>query len=535
MLSASTITSQPRAVSSPMTLSSILECREDQPDMTTLTLPDHCGTLRSYETGHGIPNPVALAEAPSSYAGYVLAEEPYSSSDNSFRVSCLRSHGANLPTPETYGLIEDSRLQFSLMPHSRPPFAIINSQIWPLPFHVAQAQSVWESFGESASSASRAWSESRNKPLAQCSSRGIGISCEYTPSIAENADVRNSTSTASFNSSTSTSYSGTVLGVDLDLQYDFRHSLSHSRTPTPEVSPCLSSKMRDIECQRHSPSLPQTRQELFISSAHKLVTSSALTSLLPIATASGIIHLNCNTSKISFDSPSGNHIQAVDNSKVRAGSLAHEEILTSSNMSTDQMLFEGRGDEVNIHGLPPVRLLLAPPTTSATLSIPLPAHLRLHYDYKTSAKVDIEPCEMILENKHPVRGCDGVIKSRSLTVSCEHRQTHVQTQPCGHDRKHHSTQSILQNLRETAVDYSTRIRNSNSQFFTRLRKARKLQTSKTIGTSNLLLAESSDTRALSRINNAIQRLTTRFGSTKQGDGILGASAAHTLRICFCQP
>jgi hypothetical protein len=102
---------------------------------------------------------------------------------------------------------------------------------------------------------------------------------------------------ASFCGTVSTSYSGTVVGVDVDLQHEFAHPVRRSRSATPVwFAP------RTAEDHGQAPGSG-------VDAAGYSVTSPALTSLLPIAAASGIVRSDYKRRVISYYSPSGRQIQ----------------------------------------------------------------------------------------------------------------------------------------------------------------------------------------------------------------------------------
>jgi hypothetical protein len=102
---------------------------------------------------------------------------------------------------------------------------------------------------------------------------------------------------ASFCGTVSTSYSGAVVGVDVDLQHEFAHPVCRSRSATPVW---FTAPPAEIQRQVPGPKVHATRYS---------VTSPALTSLLPIAAASGIVRSDYTKPTLCYYSPSGRQIE----------------------------------------------------------------------------------------------------------------------------------------------------------------------------------------------------------------------------------
>ena len=102
---------------------------------------------------------------------------------------------------------------------------------------------------------------------------------------------------ASFCGTVSTSYSGAVVGVDVDLQHEFAHPVCRSRSATPVW---FTAPPAEIQGQAPGPKVEAARYS---------VTSPALTSLLPIAAASGIVRSDYTKPTLCYYSPSGRQIE----------------------------------------------------------------------------------------------------------------------------------------------------------------------------------------------------------------------------------
>ncbi|KAF2642692.1 hypothetical protein P280DRAFT_271782 [Massarina eburnea CBS 473.64] len=228
---------------------------------------------------------------------------------------------------------------------------------------------------------------------------------------------------ASFCSTMSTSYSGTVLGVDLDLQHERPQSDHRSLTPlwfTPIES-------KDRNRAQKVPSAPQA-QEQRKHTPSRSMTSSALSALLPIAAAEGIVRPNYKTPQLSFFSPSGNLIQT-ENAAPPPTSPAHSPlnthypgtptISTSYYNNTESPAYDALSAAI---GLPPARPAPVPMTTPPQSSAPLPYHLRHHHNYQhpelsqITSEADSESYpQSIIRPGSAIKGCGGVIRRASLT------------------------------------------------------------------------------------------------------------------------
>jgi hypothetical protein len=233
------------------------------------------------------------------------------------------------------------------------------------------------------------------------------------PSFREYDHARDMSRNASFCSTMSTSYSGTVLGVDLDLHHDFSQPTRRPVTPvwfTPMESTDSASKMKH---QKEGEQLPPDS-----------VTSSALAALLPIAYAEGIVHRNSTTPKISFFSPSGNLFQAENSSPLltdttRLDSYCANPSATATSFYGNAQAFTAYDTLSASSGLPPPRPAAIPMTTPPQSYAPLPEHLRHHHNYRHLERSQITPessnySVTALSSGLEVRGCGGVIRPDSI-------------------------------------------------------------------------------------------------------------------------
>ena len=89
---------------------------------------------------------------------------------------------------------------------------------------------------------------------------GVSASSNATHSLTENDREQEASRNASFCSTMSTSYSGTVVGVDIDLQHDFPRPVRRSRSPTPVAPVWFTPQMAELERQASTSESPEAKQ-----------------------------------------------------------------------------------------------------------------------------------------------------------------------------------------------------------------------------------------------------------------------------------
>ncbi|KAF2248006.1 hypothetical protein BU26DRAFT_519790 [Trematosphaeria pertusa] len=323
------------------------------------------------------------------------------------------------------------------------------------------------------------------------------------PSVREfDHRARDSSQNASFCSTRSTSYSGTVLGVDLDLQLEFPHPARRSVTPvwfTPEsetkTRQQIERGMQPAEC----------KQPPFHS-----ITSSVLPALLPIAAAEGIVRPNQTTPQLSFFSPSGNLIQAEDSSSPSSNtshSSSYSYYTGTPTLSTSY--YNKNPNTLSAHaalsasiGLPPIRPAPVPLITPPHSTAPLPEHLRHHHNYQHAEKSQIVPdsepySDTTVGLGSVVKGCGGVIRTNSLTPHSGVRRSPVKSKP----KFTHATK-FGRSILSKGNNEASKSRFSILSSWPSTRKGRTLKKTPPLA------------RSPSRI---------------------GPIAGHALRVCFCQP
>jgi hypothetical protein len=364
---------------------------------------------------------------------------------------------------------------------------------------------------------------SRDEVAARYTPDGAGLYHNDEGSIRDHA--RDSSRNASFCSTMSTSYSGTVLGIDLDLQHDFLHS---TRRP---VTPVWFSHLEKVENDEQPPPPPPPRRQSQLESTKPFrphsITSSALTSLLSIAATEGIVQQNLNTPQISFYSPSGNLIQTQDNALTPTPA--------SSSRSRPSMYLAG-APVVEISGrnkatfpsahsvlsaavsLPPARPAPTPLTIPPQSTAPLPESLQHHHKYQRAEKTQIGSISssgptLIISSDSNVRGCGGLVRPTSL-------EPHggVSQAPQKHSRLEH------------AISRCHVRRRTGSRLFS-------LLPSWSASTST---CHSEFKHAVTRVGlrkkgmKLQKRRVPQISTVRENEGI-GSATGHALRICFCQP
>ena len=317
---------------------------------------------------------------------------------------------------------------------------------------------------------------------------------------------------ASFCSTQSTSYSGTVLGVDLDLQHDNSHSIRRSQSPPPPV--WFTPQMIELERQASYSDSPESVNAIGSTRPFsRSITSSALTSLLPIAAASGIVRPNYDTPKISFYSPSGNLIQPESSSPPGTSPSEHggSRTITTSHYNRHKVhVAESAGSL-------PIRLPLASMPTPPIHKTPLPLHLRHHHNYYQPESSQVSSDKTTVTTGRLVKGCDGVVRENSLTP-----RSGILSPPkeC---RIQRSTKLAIRDLRTEARFHKSRFLKlaAAHSFMPSLSKEKMLQTHRT-----------HDYNTYAKAPHAVKSQTQKSGHRED---VLVPLSAHALRVCFCRP
>lgn len=248
---------------------------------------------------------------------------------------------------------------------------------------------------------------------------GTAIYRSTAPSLYDHDRARD----ISLCSTASTSYSGPVVRIDLDLQQGNSNSPCRSSTPVwfgiPAPNQSQQKTERATPAPRHGP--PHS------------ITSSALPALLPIAAASGIVQPNQATRGVSFYSPSGNLIQADQNSR------SHPSSREPKTTHYHTVLSFSSGPSAR------PRPTTLPLTTPPQSSMPLPPHIskpkqECHHQRINS---QIIPETVTSSSSSKVKGCGGVMqRANSFTPRSGVRRSIVDPKSKQPHKPNHSSKRL---------------------------------------------------------------------------------------------
>ncbi|XP_014552570.1 hypothetical protein COCVIDRAFT_109956 [Bipolaris victoriae FI3] len=362
---------------------------------------------------------------------------------------------------------------------------------------------------------------------------GVSVSSDATNSWIEVDRAGDASQNASFCSTASTSYSGSVVGVDVDLQHEFPQKMYHSPSSTPVAPVWFTPQVTEPERHASLSGSPEAKQSPETERPRRSITSSALATLLPIAAASGIVQRNYETPKISFFSPSGRLIQPEGSSSPGTTSASD---FSSSPVANASASINPTPVSYSIFPatcLPPPRPSLRPMTTPPTSSVPVPANLRHHHNYRRPEKSQINP---EIEYTHSfndtglaVKRCDGIVRTGTLPINTQTRQPYGNTKAQHRYRRDRSVRLFKDNFRLKARSRRARLMTVMS---TTTAKGRNL------GKQDEAIIHTSMPHKRKRVSVATpdrKRLPSRHVRLEGKTGLLGPVAGHVLRICFCQP
>jgi hypothetical protein len=283
--------------------------------------------------------------------------------------------------------------------------------------------------------------------------------------------------------------------------------------------------MAELERQASCAEPPEIKQTTSTEATRRSITSSALTSLLPIAEASGIVRANYGTPKISFYSPSGNLIQPEgDSSPETSGSTTSLSTATTYyNISNRSSAHKTLSEAAR---LPLVRPALAPMTTPPTTTASLPVHLQHHHNYRRPQRCQIDSCESLVDPTPAVKGCGGVVRTHSFTLrSRTRRSPHKRTKSGSRHEPHRSAKSLVHDLRSDASFYKSRYIALAVQACALAPKSKRTRNNNKVPSSTQYTSKTPHRSARG----------AGASEDKIDKAVLGPLAGHALRICFCQP
>lgn len=233
----------------------------------------------------------------------------------------------------------------------------------------------------------------------------------------------------------------------------------------------------------------------------RLITSSALSALLPVAAAEGIVRPNFQAPRLSFYSPSGTLIEENANTQLprfqslgKSSSKRKASTLISGRSGTSRA-YDVLAAAAHGHSATPA---LAAVATPPQLSAPLPYHLRKHHDYQ-----QVEPLPSIDD-------CDAQ----------SHLPTHIRGYPAINGRK-----TMMDDTRMKCRSHTT-VSAEDTQFGCAF--------------SPVSGSEASRSRShqfpIWRPSQKGKTLQESQSDHRAGSGLsLVAGYGYAMRVCFCQP
>jgi hypothetical protein len=292
--------------------------------------------------------------------------------------------------------------------------------------------------------------------------------------------------------------------------------------------------MTELERQASSLEWPESEQAN-AEVTSRSITSSALTSLLPIAAASGIVRANYNTPKISFYSPSGNLIQHEGSSPDDFNTSPPGSPTPRISGYRNRTRFTAYHTSSATTCLPPIRPTLMPMTTAPICTSPLPEHLLHHHNYRRPERSQIESCEHLIEPTPPVQGCGGIVRPRSFTLRSETQHSPLQkkTDASSPPKRHRSTRSLVHDLRSDARFYKSRYIALAAQSYGL--GTSKMEAKATKNRATLHKRQLPNDMPGTAGQRASKPYTPAATEHPRHETALGPRAGLALRICFCQP
>ncbi|KAL6712196.1 hypothetical protein ACN47E_000073 [Coniothyrium glycines] len=343
---------------------------------------------------------------------------------------------------------------------------------------------------------------------------------------------------ASSCSTLSTSYSGTVLGVDLDIQHGPGGSLRRSNSPPGAAASAIwfSPQMTELERQASLPDSPGSQTSPIADGLSRSITSSALTALLPIAVASGIVQPYYSIPQITFHSPSGNFIQLQES--IAVGNDLHHSLNRSCINAHTGYLKTSQTDQIvqpDFEGLPAVRPALWPPIVPSMSSTPVPPNIRRRQDVQHTERLQMSSAEPLLVLAPQVKGCGGIIRSPSLNPSSGRIRQNTKSISSPSRFRYKSVRSVAYNIRYKVAHYKGHIAHKVTASCTSSRKR------STFGKQHAANGARPTTfnetmHGISTVDKRAPASQKKTRSNDMGDNSSrGTHVGDALRSCFCQP
>lgn len=360
----------------------------------------------------------------------------------------------------------------------------------------------------------------RTDESARCTFDGTPVYRSTAPSLFEYDRTRS----ISFCSTTSTTYSSTVLGIDLDLHHGFAPVDARSSTPAWFGAPGTNLSLDEVAALSPEAIGPATVRS---------ITSSALPLLLPIAAASGIVQPS-NATAMSFYSPTGNLIQAQP-----CGDAASPQGLTHA-YYVNALCFAG--------GEPSARPAALPLPTPPQSSVPLPSHLKQKsQQHHCHTRSQIVPTLGESNRLSSPRGCDGIMRENSgLTPRSGLRRPDSSSSLRKHRRRASScwpATSFSSSSASAAHAHAHAAGNARSRLAACTPPLRRFSTHRVSKNNWRKEKDAATVTACKMPGNCkprtIQDADEKTPASRPASGPasagLGPLAGWTLRVCFCQP
>jgi hypothetical protein len=229
--------SRTRSRSSSSTRTSAFEAREDRP--RTRDSSPHCpvpdqdhATLEYYPKDSSLSN---LARSSSSTA----VSNPSSDAQARSRKILLTNYqppasmSSLLPLQETSLPLYEQISSYEPVSRLLSPVVIIHSHEKPASVRIVTPEPRDVAYVDATTEASTLSSRHHDNASAQLAFDGVPTPNHSASSLGKNDLVLQTSRNASFCSTMSTSYSGTVLGIDVDIQYEASHQARRSSSPMP--------------------------------------------------------------------------------------------------------------------------------------------------------------------------------------------------------------------------------------------------------------------------------------------------------------
>jgi hypothetical protein len=192
--------------------------------------------------------------------------------------------------------------------------------------------------------------------------------------------------------------------------------------------------------------------------------------------------------------------------------------------------------------LPPPRPSLRPMTTPPTSSVPLPAHLRFHHNYRRpeQSQIDstISSTESFIVPAPSVQGCDGIARTEILAPYSRPRHSYEKTKSRPHYKARRSARSFAEDVKYEARFHKARLITAITASCTSSGKGRVLRKRKAANRRAAATAYVSMPRSWageSTTESRKKRIRSRQPMDTCDLGLFGPLAGHILRICFCEP